>query len=351
MKGNWLGLVVLTLAVPGLCGGLVFHDQNRNGVLDPGEEGLGGVPVSDGREVVVTSPEGRFDFSAEEPFGPVFVSPPSGWWTARFWLPPGEELLFALYQIDSPSEFSFVQVTDIHLIPQAEANLREFVAGMNQLSPRPAFLVATGDLVMSAERFRERGEVEEAFSSYLGIMASLEVPLFNVLGNHDCACGLPQDDPWWHKGAYRALVGPNWYSFNYGGWHFLVLDTNSEACPPWEALPEEQFDWLKEDLALVPPDTPLVLFSHAPLFVCQGFRRLVEALSEHQVLVAAAGHLHVTDELEVVFPQVVTGALSGSWWRKGGLSWQGPNPDGSPQGFRLFQVHGDEIRWQYIPFP
>ena len=74
-------------------------------------------------------------------------------------------------------------------------------------------------------------------------------------------------------------------------------------------------------------------------------------LSGYDVEVAAAGHLHATDEIVVRFPQVVTGALSGSWWREGGLSWQGINLDGSPQGYRLFEVVRDKIRWRYIPFP
>ncbi|HEC62915.1 MAG TPA: hypothetical protein ENI38_00780 [Candidatus Acetothermia bacterium] len=302
---------------------------------------------------MLTGSNGTFRFPEGGPLGPLFVSPPSGWWTDRFWLPAQEAPSFALYQVDVPEEFSFIQATDIHLMPEAVPNLAQFVHWLNSHSPRPAFLVVTGDLVMSAERFSRREEVEEAFHRYLETMGPLEVPLFNVLGNHDCACGLPREDSYWHKGAYQALLGPNWYSFNYGGWHFVVLDTNSQDCPPWESLVEEQFDWLRQDLDLLPAGTPLILFSHAPLFVSQRFPALLEVLSEAgaEVRVAAAGHLHVSAEVHVSFPQVVTGALSGSWWGKGGLSWQGANPDGSPQGYQLFQVAGGEIRWQYFPFP
>ena len=204
---------------------------------------------------------------------------------------------------------------------------------------------------MAGDRYREPQQLEAAFADYLAAVADLEVPLFNVLGNHDCACRLPPEHPYWHKGAYRALLGPSWYSFNYGRWHFVVLDTNSPGCPTWEAIPQEQLDWLVQDLAVLPPGTPLVLFSHAPLFLCQNFRGLVRSLSGYEVQVAAAGHLHATDEITVRFPQVVTGALCGSWWGKGGLSWQGSNPDGSPQGYRLFDVAGEEIHWRYIRFP
>ncbi len=326
--------------------GVVFEDANRNGVLDLGEKGIAGIPISDGASVSLTGPRGTFEFPSNRP---VFVSPPNGWWTDRFWLPPGKGLHFALYRIDVPTHFRFIQVTDIHLMPKAEGNLRQFVDFANA-SADIAFVVATGDLLMAAGSLAEHDQVEAAFGEYIDIMSHLEVPLFNVLGNNDCACKLPRDDPYWHKGAYRALLGPTWYSFNYGGWHFVVLDTNHPGCPTWESLPQEQFDWLLQDLALIPPDTPLVLFSHVPLFLCQHFKELLQVLSGHRVKVAASGHLHVTAEFNVKFPQVIAGALSGRWWKGGGLSWEGRNMDGSPQGYELFEVEGGDIHWEYVAF-
>ena len=163
MKKLWL--VLLVLSIPGLAQGLVFHDRNRNGLLDPGEEGLAGIPVSDGREAVLSDEHGGFYFS-EELFGPVFVSPPSGWWTDRLWLPPGDELSYGLYEIPQPEEFRFLQVTDIHLIPEAVDNLRQFVAAVNALPEPPAFVVATGDLIMAGDRYREPQQLEAALSDY-----------------------------------------------------------------------------------------------------------------------------------------------------------------------------------------
>ena len=343
-------LLISLVGALGLSQGVVFEDLNRNGLRDVGEPGLAGVAVSDGVSVVLTGSDGTFTLPGGEQRNPVFVSPPSGWWTDRFWLPPDAELEFGLYWIPDPQEFSFIQVTDIHLTPESEDNLRQFVAWVNS-SARVDFLVVTGDLLMSAERFKSHDQAEAAFQGYLDVMSALEVPLFNVLGNNDCACGLPRDDPYWHKGAYRTLLGPTWYSFNYGRWHFVVLDTNSPTCPTWESLPEEQFGWLEQDLALVSPETPVVLLSHVPLFLCQHFRGLSEALSGHSIMAAASGHLHVTAEYNIKFPQLITGALSGKWWRDGGLSWEGANIDGSPQGYRLFRIRGAEISWEYHRFP
>jgi hypothetical protein len=41
--------------------GIVFQDLNKNGRLDPGEPGVAGVSVSNGKEVVRTRESGRWE--------------------------------------------------------------------------------------------------------------------------------------------------------------------------------------------------------------------------------------------------------------------------------------------------
>ena len=43
--------------------GMVFHDSNRNGLLDRREDGIPGVSVSNGREIALTSSSGRYEIS------------------------------------------------------------------------------------------------------------------------------------------------------------------------------------------------------------------------------------------------------------------------------------------------
>jgi hypothetical protein len=45
--------------------GLVFSDTNHNGILDSGEPGIAGVCVSNGKEVVQTDANGKWELPGE----------------------------------------------------------------------------------------------------------------------------------------------------------------------------------------------------------------------------------------------------------------------------------------------
>src|SRR5208283_2970857 len=57
--------------------GTVYLDQNRNGVRDEGEKGIPGIGVSDGKEIVITDKDGKYELSnADSTAQMVFVSIP-----------------------------------------------------------------------------------------------------------------------------------------------------------------------------------------------------------------------------------------------------------------------------------
>ena len=58
--------------------GYVFADKNGNGQRDPGERGIAGVPVSNGRDVVATGGDGSYRL-AVEPETTLFISKPAGY--------------------------------------------------------------------------------------------------------------------------------------------------------------------------------------------------------------------------------------------------------------------------------
>ncbi|MGQ9601100.1 MAG: metallophosphoesterase [Candidatus Bipolaricaulia bacterium] len=336
--------------------GLVFHDANLNGIHDPDEPGLAGVPVSDGLSLTTTAGDGSYHLSLRDSGRVIFVSIPSGWWTERFYRHAeearlsGKGLDFPLYPIPIAREFTFVQVTDIHILPQAEAAVEEFVAKANSLGP--AFVISTGDLVFDVCYYTKAAdtlaEVEAAFSLYQKAMSGLTAPLFNAIGNHDCACALEPGLPEYYKGAYQRYFGPLWYSFDFGEWHFVVLDGNSPQPLPTNWLNEEELEWLAQDLSLQPRDKPILLFSHQPPFLCRNYDKLLEVVRGYNVKAAVAGHEHATYTREAGLLNIVTGALSGRWWGDDGPHWNGFNPDGSPQGFRLFRLDGEGFSSEYV---
>ena len=336
--------------------GIVFHDADGDGRFSSGDKGLGGVLVSDGLNVVQTDSEGQFELPlSEHGHGVVFITTPSGWQAERFYhhLRPEDDLpefQFPLQPGPNPKGFTFIQVTDIHIMRQAVPAVEQFVEVANKL--QPDFVISTGDLVMDVCEFTKQAdtfaEVEEAFAIYDEAMAGLQPPLFEVIGNHDCACALPPDLPEYYKGAYRKLYGPLWYSFGYGEWHFVVLDGNAPQPPPVEWLNKAELVWIANDLSFQPPDRPIIIFSHQPAFTCEHYTDLIEAIQGYNVVVALAGHWHANWEHRVGILNIVTGALSGRWWGRDGVHWNGQNPDGSPQGFRICQVEGERFSSEYV---
>lgn len=145
----------------------------------------------------------------------------------------------------------------------------------------------------------------------VGMFENFEKPSYHVIGNHECdLCSKKQILEFW--GRDKA-----YYSFDTGGVHFVVLDPNygkpSGQYTSYENgnyfdfpkdipyLPEEQLEWLREDLNRT--EYPTVLFSHQRL--CRGHAsiRNADALREimkeapHKVILSVNGHEHV-DELE-----------------------------------------------------
>ena len=66
---------------------------------------------------------------------------------------------------------------------------------------------------------------------------------------------------------YHHYLGPNYYSFNYGGIHFVGLDdVDFEDLWYYGHVDSVQFNWLRKDLANVPTTTPVITFNHIPFF-------------------------------------------------------------------------------------
>jgi hypothetical protein len=182
------GLLALTLAPAATVTGRVFHDRNRDGIADPGEPGLAQVAVSDGREVVLTGRQGEYRIEvANAPL--VFVVLPRGYRALAHQFyhelarPGARDFALVDWPETRPDDVRFVQITDTH-VGRASASLAGFIEDVeeiNALSPRPAFVVATGDLV-------DVGTKTDQFEAYVEGTGHLQLPLFN-LPVHSCDRG------------------------------------------------------------------------------------------------------------------------------------------------------------------
>ncbi len=186
-------------------------------------------------------------------------------------------------------DFSWIQITDIHYPHADSGEFLEWVAGQKTVpapgregTVAPAFILATGDLF-------EYGDGSGWWDEFRSKLAGASVPVRMQAGNHD--------DTWrcfWPR--LRAAEGSPWYSFDFGGIHFVGL---SSATPqdPRPSFGEEEITWLRSDLADVPETTPLVVFFHHPLAGKEyasdwSEDRVLDLLRPFRRVVTVTGHYH-----------------------------------------------------------
>ena len=192
-------------------------------------------------------------------------------------------------------DFFFVQLSDLHwgyanpkVNPEPRQSLTRAIAAVNALPVQPDFVVFTGDLTQTTDdpklrRARLR-EVKE-------MAAGLKAPkAWFFAGEHDAALDRGE--------AYLEVFGGALnYSFDHKGVHFIVLDNTSQPAP---VLGEAQLDWLKKDLAGRPPEAPIVVLTHRPLFALspewdwatRDGDAAIALLSAHRNVAVFYGHIH-----------------------------------------------------------
>ncbi len=334
--------------------GVVFEDRDGDGQRDAGEPGIARVRVSDGLAVVLTDDQGRYSLQTSPGLAIIRVSFPDGYWPVKsFWqrieLSPGQAARadFALRRLpesEASAPLTVVQITDVHLTPKAASLFREVVQQINDLRPR--FVVATGDLVMDVNRARDDAAVEELFKTYRDAVSSLNVPLFNLPGNHEMAGAsngqFPADSPYLGEGAFRRFLGPLYYSFEHAGCYFLMLhatvlnDPSQPGRGYYNGLNQRELQWLQNELRLT-ARKPTYIFCHQPPNAWRNWMQAEELLRHWPVVATFAGHDHVV-EIRRSFcgaPVYVAGAVSGSWWGGGRKT---RCPDKMPPGYLIIWI-------------
>jgi len=190
-------------------------------------------------------------------------------------------------------EFFFVQLSDSHwgysgpANPQADMTLKTAVASVNALATQPDFIVFTGDLTHTTDDSAERRRRLIAFRD---IVKELKVKHLRFMpGEHDASLD--------SGAAYKELFGETHYSFTHKGIHFVVLDNVSD---PGANIGEAQLQWLRSDLARISKSTPLVVFTHRPLFdlapawdwATRDGAKAIDILMTHPNVTVFYGHIH-----------------------------------------------------------
>lgn len=190
-------------------------------------------------------------------------------------------------------DFYFVQLSDTHwgykgpANPEAANTLKLAVAAVNALKSQPDFIVFTGDLTHTTDDVQERRRRLTEFRSIVGALKVKQVRF--MPGEHDASLD---------RGAvYRELFGDTHYSFDHKGVHCVVLDNVSD---PGARIGEDQLAWLRADLAPLGKETPIVVFTHRPLFdlapqwdwATRDGAQAVEMLMPYANVTVFYGHIH-----------------------------------------------------------
>lgn len=266
-------------------------------------------------------------------------------------------------------------LTDIHVQPERGAPEGFEAALVHAQSQKPDWILTGGDLIMDAlGASKDRTKAQwEIFHRVLN--ANTKLPVQHTLGNHDVwGWNIPdqvKNDPLYGKKWATDELGlaKPYTSFDRKGWHFIILDsTHRKEGPGYTArLDDEQFEWLKEDLAKTPAKTPVMICSHIPIIaVCAMFdgnneksgdwvipgawvhidaRRIKDLFLKHpNVKLCISGHEHLLDE--VVYNGVTyfcNGAVSGGWW--------GGNYQEVTYGYTLVDLFDDgTFENRYVPY-
>ncbi|MBV9865915.1 MAG: metallophosphoesterase [Abitibacteriaceae bacterium] len=268
--------------------------------------------------------------------------------------------------------FRFVHFTDLHTQPElgATEGVAMAVRKLLSLKPRPDFIIIGGDTVMDASAV-ERPRALLQYNLFAEAMKPLEMPLHYVVGNHDIygwasKNAAQANDPDYGKKMYQEKVvkGPLHTSFDFGGWHFVLLD--SIALLPdhtWRGeIDDAQMQWLKDDLTRTGKARPTILVTHVPLMtlftqyhdgttnptsdkmIVRNGKEMRDIFKDYNVKAVLQGHTHVVEECTYTGTRYITsGAVCGEWWK-------GPRLGVHPEGFAVFDVEGDKLSWEYVPY-
>jgi predicted phosphodiesterase len=254
--------------------GYVFYDKNNNGIKDKGEEGIRNVAVSDQFDVVQTNGDGLYQLDATG-YGLVFISVPDGYKASKSYYLKTRDVTrgigdFPLTKITIPAEFKFIHASDTHL-SEASLNRTQRLKTLSD-SLKPEFVLVTGDLIKDALRVPE-SEAAPLYEMYLRETKKFSMPVWSAAGNHENfgierqSSLVSKKNQLYGKKMFHHYLGPNYYSFNYGGIHFIALDNiDFEDLWYYGHVDSVQVQWLKKDLAVVPSTVPVITFAHMPMF-------------------------------------------------------------------------------------
>lgn len=353
-------------------------------VKDTNGNPIKGVAVSDGFSVVATDDKGYYKLDVSRDCWYIFISIPSEYEVPInqygqpcFYqkypsnspqydftltpLPNGKENRFALVTFGDPQVSSASKLTRFknEAVPGIKTHITELSKSV------PCYGITLGDIISNSNSSNSgayRDDMRDGFAK-----SKIGLPVFQVMGNHDNThynsskpVYADERNSSFELKAQREheeMFGPVNYSFNRGDFHIIgmrdiVYTTNLSSSNYVLGFLDSQWEWLKQDLALVPKDKAVVLCVHIPFYNKNSHhtQEVLALLNTYKEAHIMSGHTHIIQTYSHkikgtgynrVYEHNV-GAVCGCWWSSNMCS------DGAPNGFGVFLSNGNTFDdWYY----
>lgn len=372
--------------------GTVFIDENKNGRLDQGEVGIGGVVITNQVDVMVTDDLGKYEMDVKPGQSLMIVKP------SEYDVPLNEFLIPQFsYEYEpqgSPEGLKYGGLNPTGCLPETvdfalypsndDISYKAIIFG----DPQPR---DNKELSYIRDTFIDQAAQEEVkflmilgdvmyndlslFDRHKRMISKTGKPIWHVVGNHDLDYDAENNRH--ARDTFKSHFGPNYYAFNVGEVTYLVLDNvdyrglNENDRPVYRGgIWGDQLTWIENLLPHIPEDNLLVIATHIPLYAWGGETSnvnthnrddLFELLKTRKKLLSVSGHLHMTyhhflDEEagwtgDAQFHHLVTTTVAGTWW--GGFPDINGIPtstqrDGNPNGYHIFSFDGSEYEERLV---
>jgi 3',5'-cyclic AMP phosphodiesterase CpdA len=160
-----------------------------------------------------------------------------------------------------PGALQFVQISDSHLgftgtaNPDVTATFGAAINQVNSLGYEPDFVMHSGDVTHLS--------LPAEFGLAREMMSDLRTPrVFTTPGEHDT---INDGGKTYRKFFGAQTLGDGWFSFDVKGVHVISL-VNTTAVDALGHLGADQLDFVRRDVAGLSSETPIIVFSHIPLY-------------------------------------------------------------------------------------
>ena len=343
---------------------VLFAQEKIQGTIYCNQKGIADIVVTDGKNFTTTDAEGKFTMGTDTKQKYIYYSLPSGYES------PIEEGVPVFYQALDPqknhydfellpvekdqSRHTFVVWADPQVIDPEEFSMLDKVIDdihTTQKSYNTWFHgISCGDIVFDRLNL---------YDDYKKTIAKMNFPFYQAVGNHDLDYTNRTDET--STQTYQSQFGPDYYSFNVGNIHYIVLDDVFYYGYSYHYMgyfPQNQLDWVLQDLNYVKKGSTVVIALHIPTYYTdanaqpgieyrqknsvinnRAFYEIVKGFDVHIM----AGHSHTqwnTLISDSIFEHTHSAACAAWWQGEIGL-------DGTPKGYTVYEADGDQLKWYF----